>query len=358
MFSTSNMLRVFFVGTLFAFLALSTAVAQDITRVDEIRRAPGQFLNEVTTVEGYATQYIENPAQSTSFYYLKDDYGGIITIRTTKEAPAVGQRYTVSGPVGIDPRREDPYISEEARVQAATEAPAEGEAGEPAQGAQTSGQEPGTQAGTAASPGTGSDSNQSLVYLLVGAIGLVLVVLVGVLVYVLRSRQQAAPQTVQGPRTSVANQPPSRSPAVAATQNGQVPEPEEVIEDKTIKMHAPPQGTLKILPGRLQVKSGLDNINEIRFYKPKGQAEPAITFGRSEGKPYQHIQLKPRTVSSKQAKLVFNKDKDQYTVVNYASESSNPTRVNGQPLGMDEAAPLKDGDRLTMGEVEFEYTTN
>jgi pSer/pThr/pTyr-binding forkhead associated (FHA) protein len=334
-------------------LGVITAHAQDVTRVDDIRTAPGRYLNEVVTVEGYATQYVENPAQTSSFYYLKDDFGGIITVRTTKEAPEVGMRYTVTGPVGVDPRREDPYISEESRTAVD-------------RGQTASSPEAATSQSASNPNGIAGGTDQTLVYVLVAAIGLVFLALVGVLVYVMRSRRQpaaqnaAAPTASQGPISGSSQPQPAGNVQAESppADNGQVPEPEQIIEDKTIKMHAPPQGTLKILPGRLKVTSGLDDINEIRFYKPKGQVESEITFGRANGKPYQHIQLKPRTVSSKQAKMVYNEEARQYTIINYASPSSNPTRVNGEPLSVNEGKPVSDGDRIAMGEVEFEYASN
>ena len=128
------------------------------------------------------------------------------------------------------------------------------------------------------------------------------------------------------------------------------------IETTTIKIFTPPPGTLKVLPGRLIVKEGLNGIPELRFYKQSGQVETEITFGRESGQPYRHIQLKSPTVSSKQAKLVFNNG--QYTLINYASAASNPTTVNGKALEVNNAVTLHHGDVITMGEVILEYSAN
>lgn len=130
-----------------------------------------------------------------------------------------------------------------------------------------------------------------------------------------------------------------------------------IVEGKTIKMHLPPDDkTVKVLPGRFKVKGGLDDITEVRFFMPQGRSTTEITFGRVDGRPYEHIQLKPRTVSSRQAKLVF--DGGKYTLYNHASTESNPTTHNGRALGEGESVLLTDRDRITMGEVEFEFASS
>jgi len=132
------------------------------------------------------------------------------------------------------------------------------------------------------------------------------------------------------------------------------PEPEDVVQDETVKMHVPPDNTLKFL-GSLEVVAGLDNIERIPLHRPPGQdgQEAEITIGRASGPPYEHVELKPRTVSSKQAKLVHDGD---CKVVNYASKESNPTRVNGKPMDLNESVEIEDGDVLTMGEVKLRYS--
>lgn len=149
--------------------------------------------------------------------------------------------------------------------------------------------------------------------------------------------------------------------AVMAAQRGSKPAgpsaaeamalpPPTVVEGSTIKFHAPPPGTLKVLPGRFEVV-GDPSVKEIRIFKTKADVEPEVTLGRASGPPYSHIQLKPQTVSSKQCKLMYSNG--MYTLINYSS--TNPTRVNGEALGSGDSRRLNDGDKIEMGEVTLIY---
>jgi|GEM_PF-4115523 len=126
--------------------------------------------------------------------------------------------------------------------------------------------------------------------------------------------------------------------------------PPTVVEGSTIKFHAPPPGTLKVLPGRFEVV-GDPSIKEIRIFKTKADVEPEVTLGRASGPPYSHIQLKPQTVSAKQCKLMYSNG--MYTLINYSS--TNPTRINGEALGAGDSRRLNDGDKIEMGEVTLIY---
>lgn len=168
---------------------------------------------------------------------------------------------------------------------------------------------------------------------LIVAIILVFILLVVILLSVMR-RRELAPETGLDEEAKVA-----------------IPKPEAVVEGSTIKMAVPPEGTLKLLPGRFIVLSGDDKIREIRFYKTKAQEECEVTFGRASGKPYSHIQLKPMTVSAKHAKLVYAGGK--FTLINYSR--TNPTKVNGVELPENGSVELKEGDRIEMGEMLFEF---
>lgn len=345
-----------------AFLPLATlpafAAGELSPKVRDIRSNINRYLNERVRIEGYVTQYVEAGSRTTAFYYLKDDWGGLIRVRTSDAPPAVGKRYAVVGPVGFDPRNNDPYISQEKReeLQLATEAPsaiptaapstwvAQPAPAQAAASAQPSAQpaapaapepEPAVEP-TPAPPQGLSTGTVVLLVVLVAA----LVAIVVALALVLGRKKKSRPGTSDF--TLAASQPAEAAPA-----------PQQVIEGRTIKMHAPPPNTIKLLPGYLEVLSGDDAVKEIRFYKLKGEAVPETTFGRATGRPYVHIQLKPMTISSRQAKLSF--DQGQVKLTNFASNESNPTKVNGRDLGVDEMVVLKDGDRIDMGEVAFKF---
>jgi hypothetical protein len=298
--------------SLVTFLMLISFLGAQVNRVkvDSILKSPNNFKDEMVELEGFVTQYVEGDAKTTSFYFLKDDWGGIIKVRTSKGRPDVGTRYIVNGPVGIDPIFNEPYISEEGRI-------------------------PKTQ--QLVVPPV-QKTNRLLIYGLIGGIIVVFFALVFIIMSAL-NRKSKAGTGIHTVRTGIEE------------NLGQMPQPEAVMEGSTIKMSLPPQGTLKLLPGRFVVVSGDDKIKEIRFYKIGSTEESEITFGRAVGKPYSHIQLKPMTVSAKHAKLVFNAGK--YTLTNFSK--SNPTLVNGAVLEENGSVVLKNGDKIEMGEAVFQF---
>jgi hypothetical protein len=114
-----------------------------------------------------------------------------------------------------------------------------------------------------------------------------------------------------------------------------------------------PDGTLQLLPGRLEVVSGLDQRGDIRFVKAPGR-DATITFGRSPGDPPAHIQLPAPTVSSMHAAMRFHGG--AWFISNLSR--TNPVVVNGAELGGSGAGAghaLKDGDQVEMGEVVLRF---
>ena len=116
-----------------------------------------------------------------------------------------------------------------------------------------------------------------------------------------------------------------------------------------------PAGTVQFLPGRLEVLQGAGVAGqELRFIRPDNPAErPSVTFGRGEGPPYRHVQLRAPTVSRLHARIVLL-DRGVWTLENLST--TNPIVLNGAELVC--GAPpelLADGDRIEMGEVVFRY---
>lgn len=128
------------------------------------------------------------------------------------------------------------------------------------------------------------------------------------------------------------------------------PDPAEWIENSMVRMGRPPEGTLKILPGRFVLDDG-DRQIELRIFRTSGAERVETTIGREAGQPYRHIQLKPLSVSARHAKFVF--ENGVYSIINYSR--TNPTTVNGDPLPENASRRLVDEDRIEVGEVVFVY---
>jgi hypothetical protein len=144
----------------------------------------------------------------------------------------------------------------------------------------------------------------------------------------------------------------------------------DAIEGSSIRYWRPADGTLQFLPGRLEIAAGRDVGQEIRFVRTAGPDGARVTFGRAEGAPYRHVQLREPTVSRAHAEMTFH----QSTPASNGSgsrgisgipahwrlenlSSTNPVTVNGRALGSrggpDASVILADGDRIEMGEVAF-----
>jgi pSer/pThr/pTyr-binding forkhead associated (FHA) protein len=124
-----------------------------------------------------------------------------------------------------------------------------------------------------------------------------------------------------------------------------------MVEAHAVRFSIPTEGTLQFLPGRLEMSSGLDTGREIRFVRLPGPEGATVTFGRSEGPLYQHIQLRDQTVSRSHARMRLV-DGDWF-LTNLST--TNPVAHNGRLLGEGEEQRLADGDRIEMGEVVFAF---
>ena len=128
--------------------------------------------------------------------------------------------------------------------------------------------------------------------------------------------------------------------------------PHFVSGASTLRLERNHDGTLQFLPGRLEVVEGREVGQEIRFVRTPGPDGATVTFGRSEGAEYRHVQLHEPTVSRLHAKLVL--DGRAWSLVNLSR--TNPVAVNGLALsGEGSSVILRDGDRIEMGEVVFRF---
>ena len=140
----------------------------------------------------------------------------------------------------------------------------------------------------------------------------------------------------------------------------------EAVDGESIRFWRPADGTLQFLPGRLEVATGRDAGHEIRFVRTGGPDGTVITFGRAEGAPYRHVQLREPTVSRSHARMSLEPvvaaagnppgtAGPRWRIENLST--TNPVVVNGRPLdaatGMRSSVILSEGDRIEMGEVAF-----
>ena len=139
------------------------------------------------------------------------------------------------------------------------------------------------------------------------------------------------------------------------------------FEGASMRYWRPADGTLQFLPGRLEVVAGHDAGHEIRFVRTPGPDGTRVTFGRAEGPPYRHIQLREPTVSRAHARMTLEVNPRNGADASTSAprwrlenlSATNPVVVNGTPLGADESdqcsVMLDDGDRIEMGEVVFRF---
>lgn len=143
---------------------------------------------------------------------------------------------------------------------------------------------------------------------------------------------------------------PTIPPAATVAPPPEPPVTGSWVEGKTIRFHRPFEGTLQIMPGRLDIVGGADKGKSIRFVRTGDPAQ--ITFGRSDGPAYQHIQLRAPTVSRKHALMTF--EDARWSICNLSG--TNPVVVNGEELPQNSSArPLQDGDHIEMGEITFVF---
>jgi hypothetical protein len=125
-----------------------------------------------------------------------------------------------------------------------------------------------------------------------------------------------------------------------------------LVDGHSLRFYRPADGTLQFFPGRLEVIEGRDAGHEIRFVKTAGPDAETITFGRLEGPPYRHVQLREPTVSRQHARMTLRDG--QWHLENLSR--TNPVVVNGSALtGQGSSVALTNGDRVEMGEVIFRF---
>ena len=121
---------------------------------------------------------------------------------------------------------------------------------------------------------------------------------------------------------------------------------------ETVQFRRPSDQALQLLPGRLQVLSGLDLPREIRFVRIPGE-RPQLILGREPGSSPPHVALPSSTVSRKHARLDFSGGRWGLTNLS----RTNPVVLNDETLSSaDGERPLADGDRIELGDVVLRFS--
>ena len=411
-----SLLAILVPSGLESFLHAQQVGSGEPIRVDLIRRNKESYRNEVVTVEGFATQFLERPGQTTSFYFIRDDWGALIQVRTSRALPETNHRYRVTGVIGLDNRLE-PYISEEGRVDidtsrgvqalllalnvsmeagrwreagtlvdslavVAPDAPNLPELRARVELGQRSASEIAAlerQLAQAEEMGALDEMERIVQEILAQRPENAAALRAQLLVAQRRAEQQrqrlylwlgAAALLVAVGGWFLLRSRRASTPAAAVgipAESVATPEPgltgtdtrdpstlKQAYQDfKTVQVYR----TQRVLPGRLMVDR--DGHKEaIPLYADPGSWE--VSIGRESPGVTVGIRIKDKTntVSRTQAAIKYDRESEKFTLVNKAGEGSNPTVVNGKRLKEDEQVPLTHDDRVRMGVLEatFERT--
>jgi hypothetical protein len=119
----------------------------------------------------------------------------------------------------------------------------------------------------------------------------------------------------------------------------------------TVQFRRPSDEALQLLPGRLEVLSGISGPREIRFVRIPGE-QPQLILGREPGRSPPHVALPSSTVSRQHARLDFSGGRWGLTNLS----RTNPVVVNDETLSSAQGArPLVDGDRIELGDVVLRF---
>lgn len=355
-------LIIFFAGTLNAQQLVSV---NDLFSTDE-------YLNNIVEVVGTVDRHTDIDSSSdVQGFVLRDQFGDEVIVRTTNEHPTVNRTYVVTGTFEEGPRQGNRpffFIREQNRSLAENDDLHTVRINSVPEGAEVEmdGSVVGSTPHTIRLPdgnytfrlqrpfyesrtvglvvnGNGTERNvelqRSILFYLVSGGGIVLLLLGGGYLYSsLKNRGESSPGPKPIPK-------PMPEPKVNETNKT------GVVENKTIKIVNPTEKTVKIVPGKFEVLSGIDELQELRLYTDPKSRQSEYTFGRDPGPGHYHFQVKSNTVSRRQAKLIVTKN--DYSLINYSD--TNPTIVNGSPMDINDSYTLNPGDIIEMGEVRLKF---
>ena len=321
------MKKVIMIGVFFTLLFFHAKL--QATTVENIINNPGSYDGESVTVEGVVTQYVEGNASTTSYYILKGYYGGKIKVNTASVKPEVNQKYKVNGIVYIDPISREPFISEQSKSIIG--------------GYQYSAPNNNDSINK-------SNNNNTQVLLM---IGLIILLLISVIIFFIWQKKGQTEPHLSGQVLS-GGTPPSIEPP----NHPNYPQNTQVSSPKTVRIPpSTPNNTLKFVPGKFIIKSGIDKGTVIAPLQAYPDASGSvITVGREDvqgPRAQSHIKIDDsiQTVSRMQAEIIYKNNK----VFIKNLSKTNYTEVNGYALQPNQVKELRPGSIIKMGELEWEY---
>lgn len=150
--------------------------------------------------------------------------------------------------------------------------------------------------------------------------------------------------------------PPQLPPPSDETASWGLPSPIDLVAvppppNDTVHFRRPSDEALQLLPGRLEVLSGISAPREIRFVRIPGE-QPQLILGREPGSSPQHVALPSSTVSRQHARLDFSGGRWGLTNLS----RTNPVVVNDETLSSVQGErALVDGDRIELGDVVLRF---
>jgi hypothetical protein len=121
---------------------------------------------------------------------------------------------------------------------------------------------------------------------------------------------------------------------------------------ETVHFRRPTEQAVQLLPGRLEVLSGITMPREIRFVRIPGE-RPQVILGREPGSSPPHVALPSSTVSRQHARLDFSGGRWGLTNLS----RTNPVVLNDETLSSaDGERALADGDRIELGDVVLRFS--
>ncbi len=279
------------IGVTLALLIMQFSVfAQEKVTIEEIFDNPGQFENEEVVITGIVNQYFQSDTKTTSYYIVQGDYGGVINVNSSLKSPVIYKKYKIKGVVVIDQVLGRPVIIEKSRT-------------------------------------------IMLGWIFYALGGIVIVLLALLVVFIVRSL---------------------RSRSISPRQESELPEDADKNDYATIRIKSGPPPTMKIIPGKLEIITGLDKGKSFGIVGYPTSDGNILTIGRDPAKgdkKYAHIQLMEPTVSHKQAEIIYKGN--TLSIKNLST--TNNTQVDGKILEEHESTELKPGMVIKTGEVEFKY---